>query len=480
MNILHVCAEFFPLIKTGGLADVTGALPIAEQKLGHDVRILIPGFPAIKSGINNINIVTTLHTFAGTVALKFGYFHNIGIYFIDAPSLYEREGSPYHDYYCNAYMDNYLRFALLSWVGCEIACGADSYWRPNVVHSHDWHAGLTSAYLQLKSAYHGAKSLFTIHNLAYHGCFSKRHLTQLQLPEQFYQIDGLEFNGEISYLKAGIYFSDHVTTVSPTYAKEITTPELGYGFDGILRQRYQQGCLTGVLNGIDESIWNPRTDPYIAKQYNARGLTLKNNNKQSLQQEFGLEQNDGCLLFGVISRLTSQKGLDFILPILPYIIEQGGQFILLGSGDQYLQDSFVELANRPEYRHQLAVYVGYDEELSHRIIAGSDIIMVPSRFEPCGLTQLYGLKYGTLPLVRQTGGLADTVVGCCDDNLLNKSATGFTFRDDDGADLTSTVTQAFECWHNLKAWRLLQQRAMKQEFSWQKSAKTYLTLYQQL
>lgn len=480
MNILHVCAEFFPLIKTGGLADVTGALPVAQQKLGHDARILIPGFSAIKAGITNLSTVTTLNTFAGFVTLMFGHYQNIGIYLIDAPSLYEREGSPYHDCYCNAYMDNYLRFALLSWIGCEIACGADSYWRPNVVHSHDWHAGLTSTYLQLKSPYHEAKSVFTIHNLAYHGCFAKRHLAQLLLPEHVYQMDGLEFNGEISYLKAGIYFSDQVTTVSPTYAKEITTPELGYGFDGILRQRYQKGCLTGVLNGIDDSIWNPRTDPYIAKQYNARGLTLKNNNKQSLQQEFGLAQNNDHLLFGVISRLTPQKGLDFILSILPHIIEQGGQFILLGSGDQYLQDAFVELANRPEYRHKLAVYVGYDEELSHRIIAGSDIIMVPSRFEPCGLTQLYGLKYGTLPLVRQTGGLVDTVVGYCEDNLLNKSATGFTFSHNDGSDLLISVMQAFECWRNLKGWRQLQQRAMRQEFSWQKSAKTYLKLYQQL
>lgn len=480
MNILHVCAEFFPLLKTGGLADVTGALPLAQKKLGHDARVLIPGFTSIKSNIENSTTITTLNTFAGTVTLKFGHYNGIDIYFIDAPHLYEREGSPYHDNYFNAYADNYLRFALLGWIGCEIACGADSYWQPNIVHSHDWHAGLTSAYLTIKSAYHCAKSVFTIHNLAYHGCFYRVHLHQIQLPPNYYDINGLEFNGQISYLKSGIFFSNHVTTVSPTYAKEILQPEFGCGFEGILNQLNKQGRLTGILNGIDEQIWNPRIDPHIAKRYNARNLTLKPNNKHAIQEAFSLENDDSRLLFGVISRLTTQKGLDLVLSALPAIIEQGGQFILLGNGDEYLQHAFTELANEPQYKHQIALYLGYNETLSHQIIAGSDVIMVPSRFEPCGLTQLYALKYGSIPLVRRTGGLSDTVVDCTTENIKNKVATGFIFNDCDVSGLSYAIDQAFAFWRNAKEWRLLQQRAMKQEFNWQKSANVYIALYQQL
>lgn len=480
MKILHVCAEFFPLLKTGGLADVVGALPQAQNKLGHDARVLLPGFPAIQAGIKESSFVTTLDTFAGQVTLRYGHYNNIGIYYIDAPHLYDRQGSPYHDGYLNAYADNHLRFALLSWVGSELACGADIYWQPDIVHSHDWHAGLTSAYLAIKSNWHHAKSVFTIHNLAYHGSFSSAHLTQLQLPQDYYSVNGIEFNGQISYLKSGIYFSNHVTTVSPTYAKEITTAEFGYGFEGILSHLYQQGRLTGVLNGIDESVWDPRKDNYITTCYNARDLKLKNFNKQALQQEFSLEKDEKRLLFGVISRLTSQKGLDLVLAVLPHIIEQGGQFVLLGSGDNELQDAFTELAKQPQYQKQIGIYLGYDDALSHRIIAGADAILVPSRFEPCGLTQLYGLKYGTLPIVRYTGGLADTVVDSSDQNIANKTATGFSFNDCDVTGLLYGVDRALEFWHCGRTWRTLQQRAMKQDFSWQKSAKVYDALYQQL
>lgn len=477
MKILHVCAEFYPLIKTGGLADVTGALPKVLNKLGEQCRILIPGFPAIKSGIKDAQVVKNLDTFAGQATILFGYYNDMGIYIIDAPHLYNREGSPYHDIYQNAYADNYLRFALLGWIASELACGLDYYWQPDIVHSHDWHAGLTCVYLNLKQSYHHAKSIFTIHNLAYYGNFDHYHLHQIQIPESFYHIDGLEYYGQISYLKAGLYYSDHITTVSPTYAKEITTAKLGNGFDGLLQTRAQQHRLTGILNGIDDDVWNSTKDTLIATRYNKRNLRNKKTNKYFLQIEFDLDINNKQPLFCVISRLTKQKGLDLVLSLLPEILDRGGQFILLGSGDDDLHQAFSKVANHHQYKNNMAIYYGYNEELSHRIIAGADILMMPSRFEPCGLTQLYALKYGTLPLVHRTGGLADTVIDSTIENLDNKTATGFSFIDCNQDGLRYAVNRAFELWQTHQTWRILQQRAMSQPFSWHDSAKQYQQLY---
>lgn len=476
MQVLHVCSEIFPLLKTGGLADVVGALPAAQIAEGIDTRVLLPGFPDLKKGIADMQVVARLQTFAGYVELHYGQFNGVGIYLIDAPGLYDRPGSPYHDESQFAYTDNYLRFALLGWMGCEIACGLDPYWRPEVVHAHDWHAGLACAYLAARGR--PAKSVFTVHNLAYQGLFSAHHLEQIQLPWSFFNMHGLEFYNQISYLKAGLFYADHITAVSPTYAREITLPEFGYGMEDLLRQRQLEGRLTGILNGVDPTIWDPAQDLLLTARYNRDVLDAKVENKRQLQITMGLKIDDKVPVFAVVSRLTRQKGLDLVLEALPGLLEQGGQLVLLGAGDAVLQQGF--LAAAAEYPGQVGVQIGYHEAFSHRIMGGADIIMVPSRFEPCGLTQLYGLKYGTLPLVRRTGGLADTVNDSSLENLADGMANGFVFEDSNAWSLLRAIRRAFVLWSRPSLWRYVQRQAMGMDFSWQVAAVAYRDLYQRL
>lgn len=476
MQVLHVCSEIFPLLKTGGLADVVGALPAAQIAEGTDTRVLIPAFPALKKGIPNTEVVAKMQTFAGEVELLFGHFNGVGIYLIDAPGLYERPGSPYHDESQFAYTDNYLRFALLGWVGCELGCGLDSHWRPDVVHAHDWHAGLTCAYLAARGR--PAKSVFTVHNLAYQGLFKAHHLEEIQLPQSFFNMHGLEFFGQISYLKAGLFYADHITAVSPTYAREITLPEFGYGMEDLLKQRQLEGRLTGILNGVAPAIWDPQQDLLLSARYNRDVLEAKQENKRQLQVTMGLKTDDKVPVFAVVSRLTKQKGLDLVLEALPGLLEQGGQLVLLGAGDADIQQGF--LAAAAEYPGQVGVQIGYHEAFSHRIMGGADVIMVPSRFEPCGLTQLYGLKYGTLPLVRRTGGLADTVNDSSLENLADGIASGFVFEDSNAWSLLRAIRRAFVLWSRPSLWRYVQRQAMGMDFSWQVAAVAYRDLYQRL
>lgn len=476
MQVLHVCSEIFPLLKTGGLADVIGALPAAQIAVGIDARVLLPAFPDIRRGITDLQIVTKRNTFAGPMSLLFGHYHGVGVYLIDAPHLYDRPGSPYHDTNLYAYSDNVLRFALLGWVGSELACGLDPFWHPDVVHAHDWHAGLAPAYLAARGR--PAKSVFTVHNLAYQGQFSASHLAEIQLPESFYHMHGLEFNGQISFLKAGLFYADHITAVSPTYAREITEPEFAYGMEGLLRERHRQGRLSGILNGVDGGIWDPATDPLLAACYTRDTLEQKAENKRQLQTAMGLKVDDKAPLFAVVSRLTSQKGLDLVLEALPGLLEQGGQLALLGAGDPVLQEGF--LAAAAEHPGQVGVQIGYHEAFSHRIMGGADVILVPSRFEPCGLTQLYGLKYGTLPLVRRTGGLADTVSDCSLENLADGMASGFVFEDSNAWSLLRAIRRAFVLWSRPSLWRFVQRQAMAMDFSWQVAAHAYRDLYQRL
>ncbi|XBS69532.1 glycogen synthase GlgA [Acerihabitans sp. KWT182] len=476
MQVLHVCSELFPLLKTGGLADVVGALPAAQIIEGDDVRVLLPAFPDLRKGIPDTRIVNEFDAFYHHVTLLYGRFNGVGIYLIDVPSLYDRPGSPYHDQDQYAYMDNYLRFALLGWVGAEMATGLDRTWQPDIVQAHDWHAGLTCAYLAAKGR--PAKTVFTVHNLAYQGLFSPRHLPELGLPEGYFQTYGMEFFGQISYLKAGLFYADHVTTVSPTYAREITQPAYGYGMEGLLMSLQSQGRLTGILNGVDDAIWNPTHDPMLSTRYNRDVLEAKAHNKRHLQTAMGLTVDEKVPLFAVVSRLTSQKGLDLVLEILPDLLEQGGQLTLLGAGDATLQQGF--LAAAAEYPSQVGVQLGYHEAFSHRIIGGADVIMVPSRFEPCGLTQLYGLKYGTLPLVRRTGGLADTVTDSSLENLSDGIASGFVFEDATAAALQRAIRRAFVLWSRPALWRYVQRQAMGLDFSWHVAARAYQSLYQRL
>ncbi|HBX5901388.1 TPA: glycogen synthase GlgA [Klebsiella pneumoniae] len=476
MQVLHVCSEMFPLLKTGGLADVIGALPAAQIAEGIDTRVLLPAFPDIRPCVVDAQVVTRRDTFAGRITLLYGHFNGVGIYLIDAPHLYDRPGSPYHDTNQHAYPDNVLRFALLGWVGSEMASGLDPFWRPDVVHAHDWHAGLTPAYLAARGR--PAKSVFTVHNLAYQGMFYSWHMNDIELPWSFYNMHGLEFNGQISFLKAGLYYADHITAVSPTYAREITEPQYAYGMEGLLRQRHHEGRLSGILNGVDDGIWSPQNDLLLPMRYDRDTLEEKAENKRQLQIAMGLKVDDKAPLFAVVSRLTSQKGLDLVLEALPGLLEQGGQLALLGAGDPVLQEGF--LAAAAEHPGKVGVQIGYHEAFSHRIMGGADVILVPSRFEPCGLTQLYGLKYGTLPLVRRTGGLADTVADSSLENLADGLATGFVFEDSNALSLLRAIRRAFVLWSRPSLWRYVQRQAMNMDFSWQVAANSYRELYQRL
>lgn len=476
MKVLHVCSELYPLLKTGGLADVTGALPFAQKAIGEDARVLIPAYPAVVAGLGESVVIGHYLTFAGWVTLRYTKYNGIGIYLIDAPHLYQREGNPYHDSNYYDYIDNYKRFALLGWFGAELACGLDCWWRAEVVHAHDWHAGLSCAYLHAKGR--PAKSVFTIHNLAYQGRFYAHHLFEIGLPWEMFSINGLELHGEISYLKAGLYYADHVTAVSPTYAREITTPEYAYGLEGLLSHLMYQGRLSGVLNGVDYQLWNPAIDPYISNHYQVGSMSGKAACKAELQARFSLPQNKNAQLFVMVTRLTPQKGVDLLLEALPHILDQDTQFILLGSGDKHYEHLFSQLA--AQYPEQVGVLIGYDEALSHLVIAGGDVILVPSRFEPCGLTQLYGLKYGTLPLVRATGGLADTVVGCNKETIKDRSATGFVFNHADVSAVVWAFNQAKSLWKAKPQWYKVRINAMEADFSWRIAAERYAAIYQHL
>lgn len=340
MQVLHVCSELFPLLKTGGLADVVGALPQAQIAGGTDTRVVIPAFPALRKGIPDTEVIADLQTFAGPVRLLLGHFNGVNIYLIDAPGLYDRPGSPYHDESQYAYVDNYLRFALLGWMGCELACGLDPAWRPDIVHAHDWHAGLTCAYMEARGR--PAKSVFTVHNLAYQGLFAAHHLDQIQLPSAFFNMHGLEFFGQISYLKAGLFYADHITAVSPTYAHEITSARFGYGMEALLAQRMLEGRLSGVLNGVDPSIWDPAHDLLLSARYNRDTLEAKAENKRQLQVAMGLKVDDKVPVFCVISRLTRQKGLDLVLEALPGLLAQGDNW--------YCWDRVMRNCNRASWR----------------------------------------------------------------------------------------------------------------------------------
>jgi starch synthase len=483
MRVLHVCTEIYPLLKTGGLADVAGALPAAQVNAGCDARVLVPGFPALRAGILEQRLVAELAPAFGARVLRLyrGVLPGSGVaaYVIDAADLYDRPGNPYADADNHAYADNLQRFALLGWMAARLAEGLDPAWQPDVVHAHDWHAGLAPAYLKAAEQSNGRKlaaSVQTVHNLAYQGNFPSHMFGYLGLPAHFFDIDGVEFHGQVSFLKAGLFFADKISTVSPTYAREIQGSEQGCGLDGLLRTRADD--LAGILNGVDDTVWNPATDPLIAAHYTIQDVAGKLACKTALQQETGLARQDAAPLFCVVSRLTEQKGLHLVLAALPLIVQRGGQIMLLGTGDAPLEAAFRAAA--AAHPQSVAVRIGYDEQLAHRLIAAADVILVPSRFEPCGLTQLYGLKYGTLPLVRRVGGLADTVVDASLENLGEERATGVVFDSFDDAGIDAALRRAFALYRRDADWQQVQERGMRQQFGWDAAAAHYLALYQHI
>ncbi len=480
MRVLHVAAEVFPLVKTGGLADVVGALPQALMRQGADVRLVLPGYPAIADAVLHQKTVATLGPLfgAGRVTLRLGTmpYSHVPAYVIDAPWLYRRNGGPYQASDGSEWPDNLQRFALLGWIAAHLAGGElDAEWAPELLHAHDWHAAMACAYL---AAHPGSAvpTVYTVHNLAYQGLFPSHEFGQLGLPLHFMQSHGVEFHGQLSFMKAGLKYAGRVTTVSPTYAREIATHEFGCGLDGVIRSR--GGDVSGILNGVDGSVWDPANDSSLAARYSARDLAGKARNKAALRQQMGLAPDASGPLFGVVSRLTAQKGLDLVLAALPALLRHGAQLVVQGSGDPVLEAAFAAAAHA--HPGQVALRVGYDEALAHRVIAGADVILVPSRFEPCGLTQLYGLRYGTLPLVRRVGGLADTVVDAEEAAIREERATGFAFEAATPAALEGAIERAVRAFAQPPAWKRLIATAMAQDFSWDGSAAGYLALYRRL
>ena len=477
MRVLHAAAEVFPLVKTGGLADVVGALPQALMGQGADVRLVLPGYPAIADAVLHQKTIAELGPLFGAarVVLRLGTmpYSRVPAYVIDAPWLYRRAGGPYQAADGSEWADNLQRFALLGWMAAHLAGGElDPPWQPDVVHAHDWHAALACAYI---AAHPGATAatVFTVHNLAYQGLFASHEFAQLGLPLHFMQSHGVEFHGQLSFMKAGLKYARRITTVSPSYAREIATHEFGCGLDGVIRSRGDE--VSGILNGVDGEVWNPATDSALAARYSASDLAGKPRNKLALQKEMGLQQTASAPLFGVVSRLTAQKGLDLVLAALPALLRQGAQLVVQGSGDPVLEAAFGAAAHA--HPGQVAVRVAYDESLAHRLIAGADVILVPSRFEPCGLTQLYGLRYGTLPLVRRVGGLADTVTDADEAALRERRATGFAFDAATPAALEAAIDRAVRLFAQPDRWRELMRTAMAQDFSWEGAARRYLALY---
>ena len=473
LRVLHVAAEVFPLVKTGGLADVAAALPPALARAGADVRLLLPGLPAIADAVLHQRAVCEIGPLfgAGRVTLRCGQmpFSHVPAYLIDAPYLYRRGGSPYQDSAGQEWPDNLQRFALLGWAAAHVAAGElDAAWTPDVMHAHDWHAASACAYMAAHPST-AAASVFTVHNLAFQGLFAPADFALLGLPSRFMAATGLEFHGQLSLMKAGLKFAQRVTTVSPTYAREIATPEFGCGLDGVVRGRGSE--LSGILNGVDSEVWDPARDPALTARYSADEPEGKAECKRALQAETGLAAQAEAPLFGIVTRLTSQKGLDLVLAAVPALLRHGAQLLVQGSGEPGLEAAFLQAAHAHPGR--VAARIGYDEALAHRLVAGADVILVPSRFEPCGLTQMYGLRYGTLPLVRRVGGLADTVVDASDAG----HGTGFVFDAATPAALEQALERALALYRQPQAWRALLRRAMAQDFSWDVAAASYLALY---
>lgn len=483
LRVLHAAAEVFPLVKTGGLADVVGALPQALIAQGADVRLVLPGLPAIVDAVLHQKTLCTFGPLFGAahITLRLGQlpYSHVPVYVIDAPYLYRRGGSPYQTSAGVEWPDNLQRFALLGWVAAHLAAGElDPTWVPEVLHAHDWHAAMACAYVAAHPPT-AAATIYTVHNLAYQGLFAPGDFPLLGLPSRFMSAQALEFHSQLSFMKAGLKFARRVTTVSPTYAVEIATPEFGCGLEGVIRGRGAD--VSGILNGVDGAVWNPATDTGIVARYTAdcrkSDLAAKARCKAALQAEMGLSVDARAPLFAVVSRLTPQKGLDLVLAALPGLLQRGGQLALQGAGDPALEAAFTAVA--AAHPGRVAVCIGYDESLAHRLIAGADAILVPSRFEPCGLTQLYGLRYGTVPVVRRVGGLADTVVDATDHALSQRSAqaTGFVFDHATGASLSEAIDRVMAAHAQPTLWQGLMRNGMNRDCSWAGAARQYLDLY---
>jgi starch synthase len=476
LSVLAVASEVFPLVKTGGLADVVGALPAALAREDIATRTLIPGYPGVLAALRDAREV---HAFAslcgGPAKLLAARAADLDLLVLDAPHLYARPGNPYLGPDGKDWPDNALRFAALAQCASAVATAGVAGEAPDVVHAHDWQAALVPALLHYGAA-RRPPTVLTIHNLSFQGLFPPTLLAAVGLPARAYSIDAAEFHGAVSFLKAGLALADRLTTVSPTYAAEIRTLEGGMGLDGVLRQR--AAVLTGILNGIDESIWDPARDVYLAARFDARHLARRAGNKAALQARLGLDAQATTPLVGIVSRMTEQKGVDLVSDALPALTGAGAQFALLGSGERALEAQFAAAAASDPGR--VAVHIGYDEALAHLMQAGVDVLLVPSRYEPCGLTQLCALRYGALPVVARVGGLADTIIDANDAALAAGVATGIQFAPVTGVALELALERALVLWRDRPAWRRVQSRAMACDVGWTRPARRYAALYREL
>ena len=474
LRILFAASEAHPLIKTGGLADVAGSLPRALTGLKQQVRLVLPAYGSLLARIDRPRELAAFTVGEHAVRLLATILpgSRVPVWLVDCPALFDRPGNPYLGPDGQPWPDNALRFFRFAEAVVRIANDAAGLgWRPDLVHCHDWQTGMVPALLARQASRPG--TVFTIHNLAYQGLFPYETFTALGLPPEWWSHHALEFHGQLSFIKGGLVFADRLTTVSPTYAREIQTPAFGYGLDGLLRHRAD--VLSGILNGIDVKEWNPGTDRHLAQTYNRRSLAKKAVNKTALQAQMGLPQRDDVLLLGMVSRLVEQKGVDILLDGLDALLSHPVQLVILGSGEAHFEQALKAAQARDPER--LALRIGYDESLAHRIEAGADLFLMPSRFEPCGLNQMYSMRYGTPPLVRPVGGLADTVIDATEANLANGTATGFHMPGESGAELIATVERALALWRQPERWRRLQDAGMARDFSWRRSAGEYLERY---
>ena len=475
LKVLFATSEVAPLIKTGGLADVSGALPVALRSIGIDVRVLVPGYKQVMAQLAQYKVEAVFDGLLGLPSIRLlsaTMANDVPLLVLDCPAMYQREGGPYQDTSGHDWEDNALRFGLFSKVASVLGSDASPLnWHPDLVHCNDWQTALTPAYLNFAQG--AVPSVMTVHNLAFQGIFPPVNLKILGLPPSCFSIEGVEFYGSLSFLKAGLYYADHITTVSPNYAKEIQQEDLGFGLQGLLN--FRQDSLTGILNGIDTDEWDPSCDKHLKQTYNSKDLTGKAANKEALQSRMGLHIEPDVPLLGVVSRFTHQKGLDLLLEIAPLLIEMPVQLAMLGRGEAQLQKNTRDLWRL--YPGRIGAVIGFSENISHQIEAGADMFVMPSRFEPCGLNQLYSQRYGTPPIVHATGGLADSVVDCTVATLNDGTASGFMFSGMTAESLFASIQRAVNLYHDQLAWKTLCKNCMNKDFSWKSSAEAYRAVY---
>ncbi|MXN65424.1 glycogen synthase GlgA [Stappia sp. GBMRC 2046] len=475
MEVLFVGSECAPFVKTGGLADVIGVVPKALTGRGVRIRVLLPAYQTLADLAANGREVTRYDSLMGGSARVVEVKANgLDLLLLEARHLFDRPGNIYLGPDGNDWGDNAIRFGALCQVGADLAEKGAGKWKPDIVHVHDWQAGLVPLYLRQRGC--NVPCVVSIHNVAFQGLFDAGLLEKLGISKSYFTSEGIEYYGRISFLKAALVCCEKIATVSPTYARELMSPEFGMGLEGVLQAR--RADLSGILNGIDLDVWNPETDPMLPAGYNARSLKKKGLARAELAERFGLEPPRDAPLFCVISRLTSQKGLDLLVQTLPALTGRGAALALLGTGEKQLEDSFLAATRR--YPRQVGAVIGYDEALSHLMQGGADAILIPSRFEPCGLTQLYGLRYGTIPVVSRTGGLADTVIDANEAALIANCATGLQFSPVTAFALENAIHRTCDLFAQPQIWSAMIRRAMKHPVGWENSAKSYAALYAEL